>query len=514
MRLSHLTSAVAIGFLLARTVIATPLAGTVVTAPGSTVVPGLTSAAAGTLLATLTTPFSFATAAGTTKGTVVSAVFLNSSGTLDFYYQVVNDPTSATAIARVTVVKFTGFITNTGFRTDGASLSGGAFSNGTVAPVTADRNTAANTVGFSFNPPDSAKILPGTTSLVMVVSTDSTMFAAGNLNLINSGSATVAAFQPTGAVPPTIAKAFGAATVPLNQTTSLTFTITNPNTSTTLTGVAFSDTLPAGLVIATPNGLTGSCGGGTITATAGSGSISLAGATLPASASCTFAVNVTSTTFGVKVNTTSAVTSANGGTGGTASASITVAGCLDHTVHGHIVTTPPDGHDGDSHAHAAQHGHHLLPGVVCLAPGHHVTVNGHILGLTPELADGIPSASAREPDFAGALNQGNKIGPVAVGSVVQLFGSADGLFLDMADSRAALEFTPLASGSPLYYTESLPEVEIGGVKAEVLFSGLAPGLKGVWQINVRVPYGVQPGRVPVTISYEGDDLKSIEVKIE
>src|SRR5690242_7979311 len=65
--------------------------------------------------------------------------------------------------------------------------------------------------------------------------------------------------------PPTISKAFGAASIPLNGSTSLSFTITNPNRAPTLTGIAFTDTLPAGLVVATPNGLVGTCGGGTIT---------------------------------------------------------------------------------------------------------------------------------------------------------------------------------------------------------------------------------------------------------
>ena len=80
--------------------------------------------------------------------------------------------------------------------------------------------------------------------------------------------------------PPTIAKAFGAASIAVNGTTTLTFTLTNPN-GTALSGVAFTDALPAGLEVANPNGLTGMCGG-TVTATAGSGSVALANGSLPA----------------------------------------------------------------------------------------------------------------------------------------------------------------------------------------------------------------------------------------
>ncbi|HSP17686.1 MAG TPA: hypothetical protein VLV78_23275 [Thermoanaerobaculia bacterium] len=124
--------------------------------------------------------------------------------------------------------------------------------------------------------------------------------------------------------PPVIIKAFGAASIPLNGSTSLSFTIQNNNTTTTLTGVGFSDTLPAGLVISTPNGATGTCGGGTITNTQGTNGISLTGATLAQSSSCTFSVNVTGTAGGTQNNTTGSVTSTEGGTGGTASASINV----------------------------------------------------------------------------------------------------------------------------------------------------------------------------------------------
>jgi uncharacterized repeat protein (TIGR01451 family) len=124
--------------------------------------------------------------------------------------------------------------------------------------------------------------------------------------------------------PPTIGKVFGASSIPLNGTTLLGFTIQNLNSTTTLTGIGFSDTLPSGLVISTPNGLSGSCGAGTITATAGGSTISLSGATLAAGGSCNFSVNVTGTTAGGKTNTTGNITSVQGGTGGAATASIAV----------------------------------------------------------------------------------------------------------------------------------------------------------------------------------------------
>jgi uncharacterized repeat protein (TIGR01451 family) len=127
--------------------------------------------------------------------------------------------------------------------------------------------------------------------------------------------------------PPTLTKAFGAATIQTGASTTLAFTLTNPaGNPVTFAGLAFSDTLPSGLIVSTPNGLVGSCPPGTITATAGSGSVSLggAGATLAAGASCTFSIIVTATGEGIQNNTTSTVTDIQGITGLGATASITV----------------------------------------------------------------------------------------------------------------------------------------------------------------------------------------------
>jgi hypothetical protein len=142
----------------------------------------------------------------------------------------------------------------------------------------------------------------------------------------DTGRASVAGFDDVSlsvTVPPSISQSFGASSIPLNGTTSLSYTITNPASSgATATGVGFTNTLPAGLVVATPNGLTGSCGGGTISAVAGSGTVSLSNASLAAGATCTFSVDVAGTTAGTKNN--SATVSGSLGTGNTATANLIV----------------------------------------------------------------------------------------------------------------------------------------------------------------------------------------------
>jgi uncharacterized repeat protein (TIGR01451 family) len=121
--------------------------------------------------------------------------------------------------------------------------------------------------------------------------------------------------------PPTIAKSFSAPTVGLNSSVTLTFTITNPNPATDLTGIGFNDNIPAGLIIANPDSMTGSCDPGVISTAPDN--INMVGAVVLANSSCTFSIDVLTVTTGNK-NTTDAVTSVEGGAGGTATASVAV----------------------------------------------------------------------------------------------------------------------------------------------------------------------------------------------
>ncbi len=158
------------------------------------------------------------------------------------------------------------------------------------------------------------------TSPGIKVNTSSTLTTNEAPTSVNPATATVVV-----ALPPTISKTFGVSVIPLNGVTTLAITINNPNATTALSGVAVTDNLPSGLKVANPNGLVSSCGG-IATAIAGTGVVSLTNGLIPINGSCTIAINVTGVETGLQTNTTNPVTSIEGGTGGTATASITVGG--------------------------------------------------------------------------------------------------------------------------------------------------------------------------------------------
>jgi uncharacterized repeat protein (TIGR01451 family) len=113
--------------------------------------------------------------------------------------------------------------------------------------------------------------------------------------------------------PPTIAKAFSPATIPLGGTSTITFTVTNPNSAAVLpaglTRAGFSDTL-TDMVIAAPPNVGGTCTNLGFATAAGGSSFVASGMRLLPGASCTVTVNVTSTVPGVHPNQTSGVVTA------------------------------------------------------------------------------------------------------------------------------------------------------------------------------------------------------------
>ncbi len=248
-----------------------------------------------------------------TKVFGAASVLLNGSTSLSF---TLNNPNVTDALASVSFVD---------------SLPSGlivATPNGLIGSCGGGTITA--TAGSSFVQLAGASLAAGTSCNFSVNVTGVTVGVKNNSVTVNSlnggtGNTSNASLTVVGISPPGITTVFGAASVLLNGTTSLSFTLNNPNAGVALSNVGFFDGLPSGLVVATPNGLTGSCGGGTITATAGSSFVQLAGASLAAGTSCNFSVNVTGLTAGVKNNSVT-VNSLNGGTGNTSNASLTVVG--------------------------------------------------------------------------------------------------------------------------------------------------------------------------------------------
>jgi uncharacterized protein (TIGR03437 family) len=93
--------------------------------------------------------------------------------------------------------------------------------------------------------------------------------------------------------------------------------------------------------------------------------------------------------------------------------------------------------------------------------------------------------------------------PVRRGEVVEIYMTGLGQVDNAPPPGAASRVSPLAR------TIAEPAVRIGGVEAEVLFAGLAPGLAGVYQVNAVVPAGAPGGgAVEVVVEMLGERSQS------
>jgi uncharacterized repeat protein (TIGR01451 family) len=140
----------------------------------------------------------------------------------------------------------------------------------------------------------------------------------------NAGSATASATisNGTATAPPVLSAAFSPTPINTGGSSTLTFTVRNPNAATALAAIAFTDTLPTGLTAT--NATIAACGG-TMVITGGN-TLTFSGGSLAAATSCAIPVTtVTSVISGTHRIQTSTVTATPGAlVGNYAEASLTV----------------------------------------------------------------------------------------------------------------------------------------------------------------------------------------------
>jgi uncharacterized protein (TIGR03437 family) len=114
--------------------------------------------------------------------------------------------------------------------------------------------------------------------------------------------------------------------------------------------------------------------------------------------------------------------------------------------------------------------------------------------------------------LAAALDEGYAVvgggNPVARTRRVQLFLNGLGT---VDHEQATGEPAP---ADPLARTTVIPEVTIGGVKAAVEFSGLAPFFAGLYQVNVVVPGDAPTGIQPLVVTVNGVMAKESKLAIQ
>lgn len=217
------------------------------------------------------------------------------------------------------------------FALDTSNYGGVAISLTVDLETSGDWTSENNNIVHFYSQADSGSFSAGTSTTIQKNKWEPARFSAPSTGLVSTtfrinigGGEKPAAYAlidnvtitgcPT-PVPPTLSKVFSPVTIAQGSTSTLSFTITNPNATPNnyaLSGISFNDTLPAGLSIVDS---TGSVCGGTnnLTTAAATRTISLTGGSLAAGGSCTLNVNVTGTTAGKYKNISDVVSATQTG---------------------------------------------------------------------------------------------------------------------------------------------------------------------------------------------------------
>ncbi len=97
--------------------------------------------------------------------------------------------------------------------------------------------------------------------------------------------------------------------------------------------------------------------------------------------------------------------------------------------------------------------------------------------------------------------------PAAAGEEVVIYCTGLGVVAPAVDAGNA------ASSTVLSRVVNPVTVQIGGVAADVVFAGLAPGFAGLYQVNARVPVGVAGDAVTLTVQVAGQSSPPVTIAV-
>jgi hypothetical protein len=158
--------------------------------PGSSIgLPAEPGPLGGTTIGSSSVPFVSATFSGTLVSKVISGDTSNPfAGGLTFTYELSNNSFSPDAIDRFTLSSYLGF------SVDASYPSGSLISS--IVPTSATRNGSGNQISFNYTGPFEGTLLPGSSSVLLVLQTSATSFQNSFAAIINSSSVNVPTFAP------------------------------------------------------------------------------------------------------------------------------------------------------------------------------------------------------------------------------------------------------------------------------------------------------------------------------
>jgi uncharacterized protein (TIGR03437 family) len=150
-------------------------------------------------------------------------------------------------------------------------------------------------------------------------------------------------------------------------------------------------------------------------------------------------------------------------------------------------------------------GYESVEVVVSTYNGNSAAIPVRLLPAQPGIftMDGTTAAVLHAADYT-LVTMGN---PANRGEIVAVYATGLGPVTLSPSTGVA------ASSEQLSRTVDAVQVTIGGNPAEVLYSGLAPGLVGVYQVNVRIPWDAPAGEAALVISSGGATSKTASVAI-